>query len=377
MKKIIALTIIISCIVTYTNHTMASHAAASRASLPALRSSGILRAHPSAHGQIPARQNLVRLMSDASQATKKTHSPIRNLAENETPILNALVQELKLYLTKASNTKQQQIINTRNRIQQQIFDTINTNQQQFAEVVKAIQIHHPTAKIIIDGAYKYPKIIALTGLGVSFGLGNLYGSSRNEKKRIHTLALKFTRNDTEYEKIVDLLKDPNDPDENNQTALMRAAKEGFLNGVNALLIDGKAEIDATDATNYGKTALHLAIMNKHTEVANVLLNTGAVSFYTGANPRIYDKNGDTALHMAVAAGLDNNILRDLVMYYRVHVDSQNNYGLTPLALAVRKKRAGIAQCLVNHGADEQKLNDADRAIFEQMGITPKPPYDIL
>ena len=84
---------------------------------------------------------------------------------------------------------------------------------------------------------------------------------------------------------------PDQTDEDNQTALMWAAKLGHLEIVNALL-DGKADPNKTDKG--GRTALMLTATRGHVNIAKALLDFGA---YVNAT----DKGGRTALTIAASA----------------------------------------------------------------------------
>jgi uncharacterized protein len=73
------------------------------------------------------------------------------------------------------------------------------------------------------------------------------------------------------------------------TALMYAARQGAAQAVTALA-DGNADLDATDPD--GATALALAVINGHADVARLLLARGA-------NANIADRTGMTPLYAAV------------------------------------------------------------------------------
>ena len=91
---------------------------------------------------------------------------------------------------------------------------------------------------------------------------------------------------------------PDQADENNQTALIWAAKLGHLDIVNVLL-DGKADPNKTDKG--GRTALMLAAVGEHTDIAKVLLSCGAHANAT-------NKGGETALDKAEKADVVKTLL---------------------------------------------------------------------
>jgi ankyrin repeat protein len=73
------------------------------------------------------------------------------------------------------------------------------------------------------------------------------------------------------------------------TALMYAARQNAMDAA-AALADLKADLDASDPD--GTTALQLAILNVHYDLATMLLRKGA-------NPNVADNSGMTALYAAV------------------------------------------------------------------------------
>ena len=71
--------------------------------------------------------------------------------------------------------------------------------------------------------------------------------------------------------------DPNLADKNGETALMIAARVGFLEGIGAMI----AATAAIDATNrQGETALIVAVQNRHVQAVKRLLEAGASSSRT-------------------------------------------------------------------------------------------------
>ena len=71
--------------------------------------------------------------------------------------------------------------------------------------------------------------------------------------------------------------DPDLADKNGETALMIAARVGFLEGIGAMI----AATAAIDATNrQGETALIVAVQNRHVQAVKRLLEAGASSSRT-------------------------------------------------------------------------------------------------
>ncbi len=100
----------------------------------------------------------------------------------------------------------------------------------------------------------------------------------------------------------------------------------------SLLESGKVDIDETTETTctfeHGMTALHLAVSNSNTALAEFLLSKGA-------NPNVADKDGDTPLHLAVKYAARNmDIAKLLLNHPDVDVNCLNNWGHSALGYAI-------------------------------------------
>jgi uncharacterized protein len=109
------------------------------------------------------------------------------------------------------------------------------------------------------------------------------------------------------------------------TALMYAARENAIDAA-AMLADLKADLNATTRQE-GTTALQLAIINVHYDLANVLLEKGA-------DPNVPDSSGMTALYAAVDMRAPANML--------TRPEPKNLDKLDAV---------GMAKALLAHGAD--------------------------
>jgi uncharacterized protein len=157
------------------------------------------------------------------------------------------------------------------------------------------------------------------------------------------------------------------------TPLMYAARQGALNAARALVETG-ADPDLTDPD--GTSALVLAIINAHYELAAMLIEKGA-------NPNVTDTSGMAALYAAVdmntldetpgrpapkstddltAAALvarlldrraNPNAQLTAPLIERVHNngDASLGAGATPLMRAAKKGDVAIMRVLIDHGAD--------------------------
>jgi ankyrin repeat protein len=157
------------------------------------------------------------------------------------------------------------------------------------------------------------------------------------------------------------------------TALMYAARQNAPAAVRALAAAG-AELDATDPD--GTTALTLAVINSHYDLAALLLDLGA-------NPNVADATGMTPLYAAVdmhtvdetpgrpapvasgavavpdlikrllARGANPNARLKTPILERVHnnPDGTLGEGATPLMRAARKGDLAVMRTLLDGGAD--------------------------
>ncbi len=163
-------------------------------------------------------------------------------------------------------------------------------------------------------------------------------------------------------------------DENREigrTALAIAARAGHQKVVELLIHNG-ADIDTQD-TN-GATPLHLALLNDHVHVI------GTLEFY-GANITLTDNNGNLPLHLA-AAGADINIFYSLLQATPAHaLNTQNNAGQTPLALALERNTIQHVRLLLQYNATASHLEGPLATIIlaglEQPSAHQRILYDIL
>ena len=145
-------------------------------------------------------------------------------------------------------------------------------------------------------------------------------------------------------------------------AIHDAADAGDVEQVRAILSVSPAALH--DLDQYGATPLHYASARNRIEVANLLLDNGAVL-------EARDQLGMTALHLAVvgatgqvideAAGengdwmirieLENVEVVDFLLARGANVNVRDANNLTPLHVAAEKARGEIACRLIAHGAD--------------------------
>lgn len=132
---------------------------------------------------------------------------------------------------------------------------------------------------------------------------------------------------------------------NNNTAisdvLHAAAARGWLAELQQQFDNGAA-VDALDT--FGQTPLMVAIVNKQTEAAQLLLQAGAV-----VDSR--DRGGESALHKAVRSGHIASV--ELLLNAGASADAADGYGNTALHFASRYESIEMMRLLL---ADEPDIN---------------------
>ncbi len=139
-------------------------------------------------------------------------------------------------------------------------------------------------------------------------------------------------------------------------ALHRAARDGKLALLNALLQTEQSHVSARDAAH--QTALHYACGSRRAEALSVVQALCA----RGADPNAKDALGSTPLHNAVRAGRED-IARWLVQDSSgpaVNLNASDCAMDTPLHLAVRMRRERACEMLVRRGAILPVLNNANQ-----------------
>lgn len=110
-----------------------------------------------------------------------------------------------------------------------------------------------------------------------------------------------------------------------------------------LLLDAGADVTAVNS--YGLTALHMASSAKHFGVVELLLDHPSI------NVNAVDKFKRTALHLACIDGIagesDPEVVR-LLLEHGADVTAADSFGSTPLGVA---KNQEVKNLLIEHGAE--------------------------
>jgi ankyrin repeat protein len=131
--------------------------------------------------------------------------------------------------------------------------------------------------------------------------------------------------------------------------------------LNLLLESGKVDINET-IPRFGKTALHLAVLQSNTAVSRFLLSKGA-------NPNVTDKYGQTPLHLAAEYAKDMDIVELLLNHPDVDVNYFDNGGDSALDRAKYNKKGHgerIANLLKEKGAVERELPKRNNKSLEKL-----------
>lgn len=144
--------------------------------------------------------------------------------------------------------------------------------------------------------------------------------------------------------------DPNTQDERGRPALVKALQLESLRVAQVLLQAPGIRIN--DASAQGETALMQACIKGHLDVVKQLLVMGARVNHPGWTPLHYAASADTENSVAIAA---------LLLEHHAYIDAESPNQSTPLMLAAQYGSEGMAQLLLDAGADIQLRN--------QLGLT--------
>ncbi len=145
----------------------------------------------------------------------------------------------------------------------------------------------------------------------------------------------------------------NDETPQKSMSLHDHAKAGNLSGVKQLLAEGR-DVNESDAN--GASPLHLAAAFDHAEVLAYLVENGAD---IEAKTR---EGGHTGLHLAAMRNAEESVKRLLSL--KAQVDSRDEQGNTPLALAAQEGSFEAASLLIKNGADLESRK------LDETGATP-------
>ena len=128
-------------------------------------------------------------------------------------------------------------------------------------------------------------------------------------------------------------------DKDGTTLLMEVSEAGILDLVK-LLANRQVQLDAQCNTT-ADTALHLAIANAHTNVAEYLASRGA-------SLSVRNRSGNTPLHLAVMRGY-LELVESFLQNPTADFSLQTTSGQSLLALAIQGGYYELAKFLITHG----------------------------
>jgi ankyrin repeat protein len=163
------------------------------------------------------------------------------------------------------------------------------------------------------------------------------------KEAAELLALAVAENEVEIVKLLlDRGVDANAKNEQGRPLLLVAAASG--GAMTATLLDHRASLDARDKG--GQTALHVAVAAGRKDAVMELLRRGA-------DVKAVDRSGQTPLHAGIKA--DTAVL-DLLVAAGAQVNCTDVRGSTPLHRAAALGNATAIEWLIKHGADVNAAN---------------------
>ena len=193
-----------------------------------------------------------------------------------------------------------------------------------------------------SGALGVVKMLARVGAGVC--------ATDNEGSTCLTLATYFGQTQT-VRYLVGLPEvEVNHRDTDNNTALHCAVEQKHT-GIAQLLIDAGADIETKD--NQGRSPLHSACDTGSLDIVKMLVEAGA-------GVRATDNDGSTCLTLAAECG-HTEIVRYFVGLPEVDVNHRDGDNDTALYLAGQENHTDIAQLLIDAGADMDTENTDGRS----------------
>ncbi len=163
------------------------------------------------------------------------------------------------------------------------------------------------------------------------------------------------------ESLIEAGSDLNQTDENGNTALLLAAKNGYPSLI-PLMIQKGADIQAKN--NQGLTALQVALSEGKIEAANVLVDAGA-DIHDGG------ENNFTPL-MRAAIAKDVNFMKGLIEK-GVDLNVQNSEGSTAVMMAAEYFDWPTIKCLLDAGADTSIKNNKGETFADMI----KQVYSVI
>ena len=139
-------------------------------------------------------------------------------------------------------------------------------------------------------------------------------------------------------------------DENNQTALFKAAESGNLVLLRALL---EQKLDPEHTDNFGETALMVALRCGNHSVAECLLKIARDPVNT------MDKEGATLLHKAAWGNLPE-LAKLLLEEYSFDLEVKDHYGRTALHIAAYQGNTRILKYLLAHATNVNAVDNEGR-----------------
>ena len=201
----------------------------------------------------------------------------------------------------------------------------------------------------------------------------LVGCGESKRKPTSILDAVDLRNIEAVKQYITAGTDVNTKDEDGRTALHLAASNGHTE-IAKLLLANNADVNVMNAVGQTETALHIAAWKGHPEIAKLLLANNAdvnVIDTVGQTPLIFaagrghteivelliakgaDVNAKTSsektpLHIAASGGHKKVV--ELLIAEGVDVNAQEKYdGTTPLDLAIAFEHTETADLLRKHG----------------------------
>lgn len=149
-------------------------------------------------------------------------------------------------------------------------------------------------------------------------------------------------NAAETKRLLSRGMDPNTVDAAGQPALHLAAREGKLEVIQAL---AEARADLNRRNGHAETAIMLAALAGHADVAQYLISRDVQINHPGWTPLIY------------AASNGHRRIVEMLLDKHAYIDAAPENGITALMIAARGGHQDVVKVLLEEGADASLAND--------------------
>lgn len=151
----------------------------------------------------------------------------------------------------------------------------------------------------------------------------------------------------------------NQADSHGNTPLYLASYNGYVEVVNFLIKNFVEQINWNTVNSIGLTSLNIAVLQGHLGIVKIFLNP--IQIKSKINVGCTDPQGNNILHLAIINGHISIVeyLLTKPLYMKKLLNQPNNFGGTPLMLAVENEKLDIIRLLISQPSI--RLNQVNHA----------------